>query len=166
MKNNSVSVLLQGIFMLVGLSLLIAGYFAAPGSLTDDGYPLNYFFYCMGGFFILWPLVLFGAIRYFYRRSARKAAYLKAQGIKGKARVTGMSRTGLTVNNVPQIILHLDVSTDLGEQFQTTYKKCIDPIYYNLIQPDRDLNVYIHPVNKKEVYVDFQEEWEIQARDS
>lgn len=163
MKNNFVSVLLLGIFTLVGLGMLIAGYFAAPGSLTDDGYPLNYFFYCMGGFFILLPLVLFGVLGYFFRRSAQKVGYLKTHGIKGKARVMGMRRTGLTVNDVPQVILDLKISTDLGEQFQTAYKKCIDPIYYNLIQPDRDLNVYIHPANRNEVYIDFQEEWARQA---
>ncbi len=163
MKGNLVSNLLQGIFMLVGLGMLIAGYFAVPGSLTDDGYPLNIFFYSMGGFFIVWPLVLFGAIRYFYRRAAKKMAYLKTHGIKAKARVLGMRRTGLTVNNVPQVLLDLQVTTDLGEQFQAPYKKCIDPIYYNLIQPDKDLPVYVHPVNNRDLYVDFEEEWARQS---
>ena len=150
---------IQIIFTLVGAGMLIAGYFAAPGSLTDDGYPLNIFFYCMGGFFIIFPLVLFGAINGFYNRAAKRVAYLKEQGIKGKARVLHMQRTGLTVNDVPQVVLSLNITTDLGEQFEVSYKKCIDPIYYSLIRPDADLIAYIDPADKGKVYIDFEEAW-------
>lgn len=156
---NAASNLVQGIFILVGAGMLIAGYFAAPDSRTEDGFPLNYFFYCMGAFFIVWPLLLFGTIRYFYRRSAQKVAYLRENGIKGKGRVLNMQRTGVSINRVPQVILNLQITTDLGEQFQAAYKKCIDPIYYSLIRPDTDLTVYVHPSNKKEVYVDLEADW-------
>jgi hypothetical protein len=150
---------LQIIFTLVGAGMLIAGYFAAPGSLTDDGYPLNIFFYCMGGFFIIFPLILFGVINRFYNRSAKRVVYLKEHGIKGKAHVLHMQRTGLTINDVPQVVLDLNITTDLGEQFQASYKKCIDPIYYSLIRPDADLIAYVDPADKGKVYVDFEESW-------
>jgi hypothetical protein len=159
MKNNFVFNFLQIIFSLVGAGMLIAGYFAASGSLTDDGYPLNYFFYCMGAFFIIWPIILFGVIKYFYRRAGQKVTYLREHGLKGKARVLHMRRTGLTINNVPQVVLDLKITTDLGEQLQTSYKKCVDPIYYNLIRPDADLIVYVDPADKKKVHVDFEEAW-------
>jgi hypothetical protein len=159
MKNIFVINPLQIIFILVGAGMLIAGYFAAPGSLTDDGYPLNIFFYCMGGFFIIFPLILFGLINRSANRSAEKIAYLKEHGIKGKARVLHMRRTGLTINDVPQVVLDLNITTDLGEQFPGSYKKCIDPIYYSLIRPDADLIVYVDPANKEKVFVDFEEAW-------
>lgn len=152
------------IFALVGAGLLISGYFAAPGSLTDDGYPLNIFLYCMGGFFIIFPLILFGAINRSANRAAKRIAYLKEHGIKGKARVLHMRRTGLTVNDVPQVVLDLNITTDLGEQFPASYKKCIDPIYYSLIRPDADLLVYVDPVDKGKVHMDFEEEWAKVAR--
>lgn len=150
---------LQIIFTLVGAGMLIAGYFAAPGSLTDDGYPLNIFFYCMGGFFIVFPMILFGILSRSANRAAEEIAYLKEHGLKGKARVLHMRRTGLTVNDVPQVVLDLNITTDLGEQFSASYKKCIDPIYYSLIRPDADLIVYADPANKEKVYVDFEEAW-------
>jgi hypothetical protein len=159
MKNNFASNIVQIIFTLVGAGMLIAGYMAAPGSQTDDGYPLNYFFYSMGAFFIIWPLILFFAIRFFTGKSVQKEANLRANGIKGKARVTQMRRTGVTINNVPQVILELNITTDLGEKMQASYKKCIDPIYYNIIRPDADFTVYIDPANFKSVYIDFDEEW-------
>lgn len=159
MKKNFVFNLIQIIFSLVGLGLIIAGYFAKPGSLTDDGFPLSKFFYLMGGFFIVWPMVLFGVIRYFTNRAAARYTWLKENGIKGKARVTAMRRTALTVNNIPQMQLDLDVTTSLGEKFQTSYKKCIDPVYYALLRPDTDLPVYIDPNDRKKLIVDFEEAW-------
>lgn len=159
MKNNFVLNLIQGIFTLVGAGMLIAGYNASPGSLTDDGFPLDKFFYGMGAFFIIWPIILFGFIKYFYRRSAEKIEHLINNGIKGKARVLQMHRTGVSINRVPQVILDLDIKTDLGEKLQVSYKKCVEPIYYSLIRPDVDLPVYIDPNNKKSVHIDFQEAW-------
>ena len=159
MKRNLAFYLVPLIFFIVGSGMLIAGYNAAPGSLTDDGYPLNNFFYFMGGFFILFPLLLTLCISFFYRRNAGKISYLKVQGIKGKARVLGIERTGTSINDIPQVILKLKITTDLGEQFLVDYKKCIDPVYYSLITPERDLPVFVHPENKKEVYLDLEAAW-------
>lgn len=159
MKNNFVFNLIQGIFTLVGIGMLVAGYMAAPGALTDDGFALDKFFYIMGAFFIIWPIVLFGVIKYFYRRAAAKIEYLKTNGLKGKARVLQMRRTGVSINRIPQVILDLDIKTDLGEKIQASYKKCVDPIYYSLIRPDVDLPVYVDPANKTAVHVAFDEAW-------
>lgn len=159
MKNNPVIYLLPIIFSIVGLGMLIGGYTAAPGSLTDDGYPLNYFLYAMGSFFIIFPMALAAFMARFSRRNAQNVADLKAKGLKGKARVLSIQRTGLSINDIPQVILQLRITTDLGEQFTVDYKKCIDPIFYNLITPERDLLVYISRDNKKEVYLDLEAEW-------
>lgn len=159
MKNNFVLNLVQGIFTLVGIGLLVGGYMASPGSTTDDGFPLAKFLYGMGAFFIIWPIILFGVIKYFYRRTAQRIEHLKNNGIKGKARVLQMRRTGVSINHIPQVILDLDIKTNLGEKLQVSYKKCVDPIYYSLIKPDADLPVYIDPNNQQSVYVDFQEAW-------
>lgn len=159
MKNNPVLYILPVIFSIVGLGMLIGGYTAAPGSLTDDGYPLNYFLYTMGGFFILFPVALTAIIWYFNRNNVQKMADLKANGLKGKARVLTIQRTGVSINNIPQVILQLSITTDSGQQFTVDYKKCIDPFYYNLITPERELTVYISRENKQEVYLDLEAEW-------
>ncbi|RKS97948.1 hypothetical protein [Chryseobacterium defluvii] len=159
MKNNPVFYIIPIIFSLVGIGMLLGGYFAPPGSLTDDGYPLNYFLYAMGAFFIIFPNLLIIIIGYFGRQNAQNIAGLKANGLKGKARVMHMRRTGVSINDIPQVVLQLRITTDMGEQFTVDYKKCIDPLYYNLITPDRDLMVYINRENKKEVYLDLETEW-------
>ncbi|UOU97776.1 hypothetical protein MUU74_14905 [Chryseobacterium daecheongense] len=159
MKNNPVMYILPIIFSVVGLGMLIGGYTADPGSLTDDGYPLNYFLYAMGSFFIIFPIALVAFMTYSSRRHSQNVIDLKAKGLKGKARVLSVQRTGLSINDIPQVILQLHITTDLGEQFTVDYKKCIDPFFYNLITPERDLLVYINRDNKKEVYLDLEAEW-------
>lgn len=158
-QNNFVFNLLQIIFTLVGLGLVTAGYFAAPGSTTDDGYPLNYFLYALGGFFIIWPVVLFGIIRYFIRRAAAREAYLVNNGLKGKARVLNMRPTNLYINRVPQMEMDLQITTEHGELYETSYKKAVPLQYYNIIRPDVDLPVYIDPGNRNKLFVDFQQAW-------
>jgi hypothetical protein len=155
--------LLQVIFTLVGAGLITGGYFAAPGSRTDDGLPLNYFLYGLGGFFILFPLLLFGIIRYAIKRTAARQAWLMQNGIKGKARVLNMQQTHVYINRIPQVVLHLQVTTNLGETFETNYKKAIPLQYYNIINPDVDLPVYIDPANRTKLFVDFQGAWKKMA---
>src|SRR6478672_9789946 len=114
MKNKFVFVLLQIIFRGVGAGMLIAGFMAAPGALTDDGFALNKFFYIMGAFFIVWPIVLFGTINFFIKRAAQNIEQLKAKGIKGTTRILGMDQTGVRINRVPQVKMQLDIKTDMG----------------------------------------------------
>ena len=160
MKNNFVFNFIQIIFTLVGSGMLIAGYSTPVDSLTDDGYLLNNFFYMMGGFFIVWPILLFGTIRFFFRRMAKKIEDLKLNGIKGKARVLSMRNTNVRINHVRQMVLELEITTDFGDKFQASYKECIEPIYYSIIRPDSDLMVYVDATNQKNIHVDFEETWE------
>lgn len=159
MKKNFAVTLIQIIFTLVGAGMLVAGYMAAPDALTDDGFSLKKFFYMMGAFFIVWPILLFGVIRFFIKKSADNIANLKANGIKGKARILGMQQTGVRINHVPQVKLQLDIKTDMGERFQADYKKCVPQMYYNLFKPEAEFPVYIDPINRSKVHVDFEEAW-------
>ena len=163
-QNNFVFNLLQVIFTLVGLGLIAGGYFAAPGSKTDDGYPLNYFLYALGAFFIVWPLLLFGVIRYFIWRAAARQEYLVKNGLKGKARVLNMRPTNIYINRVPQVVMDLQVTTDYSERYETSYKKAVPMQYYNIIRPDVDLPVYIDPDDRNKLFVDFQQAWIDMAR--
>lgn len=157
--SNFVFNLVQGIFTIVGLGLIAGGYLADPGSTTDDGYPLKSFLYLLGGFFIVWPIVLFGVIRYFLRRAIARQQYLVKNGIKGKARVLNMRSNHVYINRVPQMVMDLHVQTELGEQYETTYTKAVPLHYYNIIRPDAELPVYIDPDNRKKLFVDFQQAW-------
>jgi len=151
--------LVQIIFTLVGLGLIAGGYFATPDAKTDDGYALNNFLYSLGGFFIIWPIILFGVIRYFFRGAAARQKWLVENGIKGNARVLNMHGTNIYINRVPQMMMDLKVTTELGESYETSYKKTVPMQYYNIIRPDLDLPVYIDPNDRNKLFVDFQQAW-------
>jgi hypothetical protein len=159
MKNKFVFTLIQVIFTLVGIGMLLGGYFATPGSLTDDGFPLNNFFYILGAFFIIWPIVLFGVINYFIKRAAQNIELLKVNGIKGKTRILSLDQTGIRINHIPQVKMQLDIKTTMGDRFQASYKKCLPQMYYNLIKPEAEFTVYIDANNRNKMYVDFEEAW-------
>jgi len=164
--SNFVFNLLQIIFTLVGLGLIAGGYFATPDAKTDDGYPLNNFLYSLGGFFIIWPIILFGVIRYFFRRAAARQKWLVENGIKGNAPVLNMRGTNIYINRVPQMMMDLKVTTELGESYETSYKKTVPMQYYNIIRPDLDLPVYIDPKDRNKLFVDFQQVWMDKAKKS
>lgn len=166
MRNKWIFLLLNGIFSIVGVAMLLGGYFAPDGSLTDDGYPLNYFLYTMGGFFILFPLLLTLGISAAYKRVDNRINFLKTQGIQGTARVMRFNTTGMYLNRVPQLAMQLWVKTSLGEEYQARYKQCIHPIYYQYLAPDKDIPVYIDPADKNKLYLDVEQLWQDQAKHS
>ena len=151
--------LLQIIFTLVGAGLIIGGYFSATNSTTDDGFPLKDFLYALGAFFILFPLLLFGVIRFFIRRAVAREEYLINNGIKGKARILNMQSTHVYVNNVPLMVFDLEINTSHGERYETVYRKTVPLQYYSIIKPDRDLPVYVDPNDKFNLFVDFHQGW-------
>jgi len=51
----------------------------------------------------------------------------------------------------------LKVTTELGESYETSYKKTVPMQYYNIIRPDLDLPVYIDPNDRNKLFVDFQQ---------
>ena len=54
-----------------------------------------------------------------------------------------MRNTGVYFNRIPQMVMELQVTTDLGERYETSYKKTVPSQYYNIIRPDRDLSVIL-----------------------
>ncbi len=90
--NNFVFNLLQIIFTLVGLGLIAGGYFAAPGSKTDDGYPLNYFLYTLGPFLLFGPLCYLRVCSFVLIQKNQK---IKAVRKKAKNLYEGLKRNKL-----------------------------------------------------------------------
>jgi hypothetical protein len=87
----------------VGAVLLVVGYFTDPSALTDDGYPLKTFFFAMGGFFSLLPIVLLILILLFSLGKRRKVEDLLATGRQGQAMVLSLEDTGIMINDNPRV---------------------------------------------------------------
>jgi hypothetical protein len=64
--------------------------------------------------------MLFGGFK--ARASAKKAEHLRVNGVRAKARVLGLSGTGLTVNGVPQVLVQLQVELPGHAPYQASTK--------------------------------------------
>lgn len=65
---------------------------------------------CGVALFTLLPITLvFGGVGLAFRKAAKRAAYLRAHGIQGRARVLAVVHTGVTVNGRPQMQMRLQV---------------------------------------------------------
>jgi hypothetical protein len=142
-----------GIFFLVGCGLIIGGITADPTALTDDGHNLKTFFYFMGGFFLVFPLLIIGTIYFFIRRGQKRREYLLQHGQKGKATILGAERTGLSVNKIPQLLFQLRITTDLGETYDLRHKQLYDGLILGPVPTGKEVPVYIDPKNKQNVLV-------------
>lgn len=149
--------LFYGIFFLVGCGMLVSGFLADPAALTDDGHNLKMFFYSMGGFFLVFPLLIVGTIYFFMRRSQKRREYLLQQGQKGKATILGAERTGLLVNKIPQLRFQLRITTDLGETYELPHKQLYDGLILGPVPVGKQVPVYIDPKNKQNVLVMWEE---------
>ena len=62
-------------------------------------------------------------------------------------------------SDLAQMAMDLQITTTLGERYETTHKTVVPMQYYNIIRPDADLPVYIDPNNKNKLFIDFQQAW-------
>jgi hypothetical protein len=60
----------------LGLIFLFSGFTASPEVVTEDGYPLQTFFFLLGGAFLIFPLVTTIGTYLYYKRSNDREAYL------------------------------------------------------------------------------------------
>lgn len=149
--------LFYGIFFLAGSGLIVGGLMSDPAALTDDGYNLKCFLFFMGGFFLVFPLLILGTIYYFTRRSQKRREYLLKHGAKGTATILGAQRTGLLVNRIPQLLFSLRIATDLGETYELRHRQLYDGLIPGPVPVGKEIPVYIDPKNKQNVLVMWEE---------
>ncbi len=133
--------------MIGGLIGLAAAIFAV---ITTTGTSGPYISVAMlaifgGVFFLLYKLIFKPIIN---------AKRLMATGLPGKATITSVSDTGVTVNNNPQVKLTLDVKGNLGQRYTTTIRTLVSRINPFVYQPGMEVPVKIDPKNEMNVIID------------
>jgi hypothetical protein len=99
-----------------------------------------------GGMFFLFYKLFFGPMI--------NAARLMKTGLNGKAVVTAVSDTGVTINNNPQVKLTLEVKNQFGQRYTTTVRTLVSRINPFVYQPGMELPVKIDPKNEMNVAID------------
>ncbi|MBN1638581.1 MAG: hypothetical protein JW866_06430 [Ignavibacteriales bacterium] len=130
-------------FLILGTVFIILGFNAEPWELTDDGYPLDTFWFIMGGSFIFFSFAPLLIISIWNKRKIKKIQNLLDFGIRGTAKILDAVPTGTEINNIPMIRLNLEVSIPGREKYNVTHKELINPMYYPFYTPGKILNIII-----------------------
>ncbi len=141
-------------FLALGGVFLYLGSDAPPGSLTDDGYPLDTFYYAMGAWFIGLPLALSLIISLLFVRAASRQRDLVEHGIKGTARIMQTEQTGTFVNNNPQVRFKLLIELPDRPPYEVPHLQIVDLIHLGAINPGSSLGVYVDPENSRNLLLD------------
>lgn len=134
------------ILLLPGVIALIVG-IADPSARTSDDMPLRTF----GIIWVLSQSLLQGAIFGWLGWQRRSAAYFREHGIRGVATILAAETTGVTVNDMPQIELTLEVAPLDRSPYVIRDKRCWNPLSLAGLQKGAKLAVLIDPRRPKKV---------------
>jgi len=80
---------------------------------------------------------------------------LQKTGIPGKATITAVADTGVTINNNPQVKLTLELKNSFGQRYTTTCRTLVSRINPFAYQPGMEIPVKIDPKNENNVVIDY-----------
>jgi hypothetical protein len=144
MSAGGVGLLMGVIFILTGVGLSIGGVAALASGSFSDAMPLL----PIGG--VLFGVGLFVGLR--ARSKGKRAAYLRIHGVALEARVVSCARTGTEINNVPVMILTLQVMGQAGP-YAATIKKLM-PDFQAAQLMGHTLRVRAAPDNPQELILE------------
>jgi hypothetical protein len=75
--------------------------------------------------------------------------------LPGKATITEVRDTGVTINNNPQVKLILEVKNSFGQRYTTQTRVLVSRINANAYMPGMEVPVKIDPKNEMNVVIDF-----------
>lgn len=146
------------IFPLVGLGLIVGGFFVDPQAMTDDGLMrARPFLFLMGGFFVVLPFGLQFVLKWMAAQKRKRKQFFLENGVEGTATVLSYDRTGLLVNHNPEIAFDLRVVTRSGREFSAQVEKVVGLEDLSKLREGMELPAYVHPKNEDEVWIDWSE---------
>lgn len=98
-----------------------------------------------GGMILLFWKLLFGPMV--------NNARLQKDGVPGKATITNVADTGVTINDSPQVKLTLELKNLYGQRYTTTCRVLVSRINPSFFQPGMEVAVKIDPKNELNVVI-------------
>ena len=130
-----------GIFALVVVGFIVAGFLVSPKAETDDGHPLNIFFWGMAGIFLLSNLVILAWVRF----SNRRREYIEATWIDAQAEILEISETGTYINNQPKLRFRLSVNSPVHPYSEVVHKQVMPLTALAGLQVGNIITVKVNP---------------------
>lgn len=148
--SNKIWIITTAPLVILGLVFVFLGFTASPEALTDDGYSLKTFFYLMGCFFVIFPLLTALGIYYYYKRINDRETFLLNEGIRGEAEILSREQTGTYINEQPEVKFKLSITTPM-ETYELEHKEIVNLLDMGSIPVGRKIPVMVHPDNPKDI---------------
>ncbi len=111
-----------GIFGVIIVGFIIAGFLVSPDARTDDGsLPLNIFFFIMAGMFLLTN----SAVILWAHLSNRRRERIERTWLDAEALIKDANETGTYINNQPQVRFLLQVDSPMRSGYEVKHKAVI-----------------------------------------
>jgi len=136
-----------GVFVVLIIGFIVAGFLVSNDAETDDGYPLNIFLWVMGGFFSLSIVVLF----FFTKVSNKRRAHIEATWYDAPAEILEVSETGTYINNQPRLKFLLHVRSPVHPPCDVIHKQVIPLTALSQYTKGNTITVKVNPENQEDI---------------
>lgn len=136
-----------GIFGVIIVGFIIAGILVPSDARTDDGHPLNYFFFLMAGMFLLST----GGVLVWARASNAKRARIEQTWLDAQATILEVSETGTYINNQPRLRFKLHVESPMHGPQDVVHKQVIPLTALSQYQAGMTITVKLNPENPEDI---------------
>lgn len=136
-----------GIFGIMIIGFIIAGFLVSDDAKTDDGYPLNIFFWVMGGIFLLSNT----AVIMWARLSNRRRSRIEHTWLDAPAEILEVSETGTYINNQPKLRFRLHVRSPAHPPCEIVHKQVIPLTALAQYSQGTTINVKVNPENPEDI---------------
>jgi hypothetical protein len=156
------------IFYIVGLVNLVLGVLAVVGVgvyavLAFTAYPslrMGLMGAGMGGGIAGVTMIIIGAVfaglgRGFVK-SGQKAQRLRTEGLQARGQVVAIQPTGMTVNNVPQMRITVNVQLPDKAPYQATTTMLVNPMVLSQLMPGATVPLRVDPRNPQDFLIEMQ----------
>lgn len=150
-KISKLTFIIPIIPLLVGVGFIVLGLSTSPTIIMEDGLSLQNFYYIMGAFFTIFPLMGFIITFAYLKRSNNREILLMKKGLRGEAEILDREQTGTYINNLPQVKFLLNLTLPDREPYQTDYTDVISLLDMDTIKVGARLPVLVDPDNEKNI---------------
>ncbi len=130
-----------GIFAVVIVGFIVAGFIVSPKAETDDGHPLNIFFWGMAGMFLMSNLGILAWVKLSNRRRDR----IETTWVDAQAEILEISETGTYINNQPKLRFRFYVNSHVHPPCEVVHKQVIPLTLLAQFQVGKTITVKINP---------------------
>jgi hypothetical protein len=138
-----------GIFGFLILGFIVAGFLVPSDAKTDDGHPLNIFFFFMAGMFLL----SIGGVTLWAVMSNRRRARIEQTWFDAQARILEVGETGTYINNQPKIRFKLHVESPMHPPCEVVHKQVIPLTALSQYQLGSTITVKVNPENPEDILI-------------